>query len=349
MRTHLRNYAVSAMLLLPAAAVLTALPSMAVAQPAAPEVRSLAVEADAAFEPGSRLRIKVVGTPRVQATVRIRGVRDSIALRETAPGVYVGRYTLKRTDRVGPDTDVRAMLRHGNRTVVASYELGQAMGTPSAATLPMPPVPRPPDALRIERFGMAPVDRLEPGAELQFSLDGMPGANASVELAGVERDLKLREMRPGHYEGSYTVRRSDDINPRRPIVATLRAGERVTTANLNFAMGSPGADNRPPQGDHRAPNLVQLMPAEGATVAAGPPVLITATFDDGRGSGVDPMSVRIVVSGRNVTQEAQITNQSVSLRAALPPGQHTVDVTARDRAGNAVRKSWSFNVAALSR
>ena len=55
--------------------------------------------------------------------------------------------------------------------------------------------------------------------------------------------------------------------------------------------------------------------------------------------------MRILLSGRNVTPEAQVTPQSFTFRAALPPGRHTVDVTARDRAGNAVRRSWSFDVA----
>src|SRR5215213_4030390 len=104
MKTRMRNYVASAMLLLPAAISMVALPGTAAAQPATPEVRSLAMEADAGYDPGSRLRIRMVGTPRVQASVRIRGVRQPIALRETAPGVYVGRYTLTRTDRVGPDS-----------------------------------------------------------------------------------------------------------------------------------------------------------------------------------------------------------------------------------------------------
>ena len=345
MKTQLRNYVTSAMLLLPAMVTLAALPSSAMAQPAAPEVRSLAVDADAGLDAGSRLRFRLIGTPRVQASVRIRGVRDNIALREVEPGVYVGRYTLKRTDRVDPNTDVRALLKRGNRTVLANFELGATMAAPPVAVAPPPPPVRAPDPLRIERFGMAPIERLEPGAELQFALEGMPGAAASVDLPGVERDLRLRETRPGHYEGSYTIRHSDDLRPNRPVVATLRAGDRAVTANLNMMVGRPGADNRPPHGDNRAPDLVQLVPAEGATVPAGPPVLITARFEDGRGSGVDPASVRVVVSGRNVTQESRIDGQSLSFRGPLPPGRHTVEVTARDQAGNAVRKSWSFDVA----
>lgn len=267
-------------------------------------------------------------------------------MREVEPGVYVGRYTLKRTDRVAPDTDVRAVLRHGNRTVAANFELGATMAAPPVAVAPPPPV-RAPDLLRIERFGMVPIERLEPGEELQFALEGMPGAAVSVDLPGVERNLRLRETRPGHYEGNYTIRQSDDLRPNRPVVATLRAGDRTVTANLNMMVGRPGADNRP-RGDNRAPDLVQLVPADGATVPAGPPVLITARFEDGRGSGVDPDSVRVVVSGRNVTQESRIDGRSLSFRGSLPPGRHTVDVTARDQAGNAVRKSWSFDVAAAA-
>jgi hypothetical protein len=357
LKSHLRNYVTSAMLLLPAAVSLVALPSSALAQPAAPEVESLAVEADAGLEAGSRLQFKLVGTPHVQASVRIRGVRDSIALREVAPGIYVGRYTLKRSDRVANNSEIRAMVKRGNRSSVADYELGQAMATRPVTVAPPPPPPPPPpahvpDPLRIERFAMQPVERFEPGAELQFSLEGMPGAAASVDLPGVERDVRLRETRPGHYEGSYTLRRSDDFHPNRPIVATLRFGDRLVTSSLAMMPGRPGADNRPPNGDNRppggdnrAPNLVQLVPADGATVPAGPPVVISANFEDGRGTGVDPASVRIMVSGRNVTHEAQITRQSLSFRGMLPPGRYTVEVTARDMAGNEVRKGWSFDVA----
>ena len=103
MKKQFRNYVTSAMLLLPAAVVGLAAPMSAMAQPATPEVQSLESNADAGLQPGSLLRFRLIGTPRVQASVRIRGIRDSIAMRETSPGVYVGRYILKRTDRaLGP-------------------------------------------------------------------------------------------------------------------------------------------------------------------------------------------------------------------------------------------------------
>ena len=341
-----RNYVTSAMLLLPAAVSLVAMPISAMAQPATPEVRSLDADADAGFQAGSLLRFRLIGTPKVQASVRVRGLRDAIPLRETAPGVYVGRYTLKRTDRINGDSEVRVILRRGNRIGAETFTLDETMNTVPVATVPVPPpapVPAVPP-LRIERFGMVPIERIEPGAELQFAVEALPGSTVSVDLPGAERDLRLRETRPGHYEGSYTIRRADDFNPNRPLVATLRSGDRVATANLNILVGRPGGLT---PGDNRPPTVINLTPRDGETVAGGA-VQIAGGFDDRGGSGVDPATVQIVVSGRNVTREAQISRQSFGFRAVLPPGRHTVEVTARDMAGNAVRTGWNFDVAAAA-
>jgi len=328
MKAQLRNQVAALFLLAPAAVAFTALPASVLAQPATPEVRSLEVTSDNGVNPGSRLRFKLEGSPRAQASVRIRGVRSSIPLREVERGVYVGRYTIARSDRIEEGAPIRASLRHGNRTGSASYTV--PAGLTSVAVAP-PPLP-----LRIERFQVTGLERVEPGTELKFMIDGMPGAVASVDLPGVPNNVQLREVRPGHYEGSYTVRRADNLNVSAPLVASLRAGDRVVTANL----AAP-----PPAGDNRPPVIANLSPREGDTVNAAGPTVVSGSFEDRGGTGVDPASVRILLSGRNVTPDAQVTPQSFTYRTALPPGRHTVDVTAKDRAGNAVRRSWSFDVA----
>lgn len=345
MKQQLRNYVTSALLLLPVAASLMALPTVAVAQPATPEVDSLDIAADAGLEPGSRLSFRLVGTPRVQASVRIRGIRETIALRETTPGVYGGRYTLKRADRIAPDSEVRAVLRRGKRVGASEYELSETMGPAPRVAAPPPAPVRAPDP-RIERFGMAPIDRIEPGAELRFVLDGIPGATVIVDIPGVANDVELRETRPGHYEGGYTIRRADSFNPNRPFVATMRLGDRVITANMALAVTPPVPPVAAP--DNTPPLLVNIRPREGETVPSGAPVQISANFDDRGGSGVDPASVRIVLSGRNITPESQVNRQSFTFRAVLPPGRHSVEVNARDMAGNALRTGWSFDVAAAA-
>ena len=353
MKQQLRNYVTCALLALPAAATLVALPVTAFAQPA-PEVRSLAVEADGPGEPGTMLTFTLEGTPRSQATVRIRELRANIALRETRRGVYVGSYTLKRGEQLDATAGVRASLESGNRRATANYELAELLPQQTAPVVVAPPRVADP---RIERFGMGPIERIEPGEDLRFALEGTPGGIASVDLPGVRNDVALREVRPGFYEGGYTLRRSDDFNPNRPIVATLRNGDRVVSANLNPAGNRPGAgadfrpngDNRPdsnprsPYGDNRAPTLTFLDPPDGATVPAGLSGHFAATFEDFGGSGVVPRSVRVLLSGRDVTQQVVITSESISYWGPIPPGRHTVEVTGRDAAGNELRKSWNFN------
>ena len=338
LKYHIRTRIAAAYLLLPAAAALAALPTGVFAQQRATiELRSLELSTDDDLQPGSRLRIKVIGTPRGQATVRIRGVRDTLVLREAEPGVYVGRYTIKRDDLIEEDGQIRGAIRAGGRTAAASMTVAEASSVSRPPDRPAVAVLPPAPALRIERFALAPFDRMEPGVDLRFALDGVPGASVVVDVPGVANGLTLRETRPGHYEGVYTVRRADAIDVSRPIVATLRMGERAVTANITMTGTAPVADNR-------TPTLNNLIPRPDELVSGGANVQIAGNFDDRGGSGVDPSSVRIGLSGRNITPEAQIDSNSFRFQGNLPPGRYTVDVTARDRAGNTLRKDWSFDV-----
>jgi hypothetical protein len=238
MKAQLRNQVAALFLLAPAAVTFTALPSTVLAQSATPQVHSFQVASDDGLAPGSRLQFTVQGSPNARASIRIRGVRDRIPLAETSRGIYTGRYVIRRADRIDEDSPIRAVLRRGNLSVAASYNFPPDMAS-VAASAPPPP------ALRIERFHMATVDRLEPGAELRFTLEGLPGAVAFVDLPGIERNVRLRETRPGYYEGSYTIRRSDDLNIRGPVVATLRAGDRFVTSNLAQPLVAAGPPNVP--------------------------------------------------------------------------------------------------------
>lgn len=329
MKAQLRSHVAALFLLAPAAITFTAVPSTVVAQPASPEVNSLQVTSDRGLAPGSRLFFRLEGTPRAKASIRIRGAQSMIPLTEISRGIYTGRYVITRDDSIQEGDKIRAIMRRGNRTVTASYDIPQGLGGNVASAPPPPP-------LRIERFQADPVDRIEPGAELRFSLSGVPGATAFVDLPGVQNNLALREVRPGQYEGTYVVRRRDTLDPNGPFVATLRMGDRAVKMNLPQPLMA--ADNRPPA-------ITGLTPREGDTVAGGPATVISGSFRDRGGAGVDPNSVRIMISGRNVTSDAQVTPDSFSYRAPLPPGRHTVDVTARDNAGNTVRRTWSFEVA----
>jgi hypothetical protein len=326
MKRQFRHHVAALCLLAPAAVTLTALPATALAQPATPEVVGLQVDSDNGINPGSRLHFRLEASPHAQAFVHIDGVRGRIPLREVDSGVYAGNYTVGDTDRIDDDAQIRAMVRRGNRTVTADYEIPPGLRHVAVA----------PAALRIDRFQVSSVDRIEPGADIRFVIDGAPGAAAFVTLPGLADRVRLHEERPGHYEGRYTIRRADRLDPRGTVVASLRAGPNVVTANLDRPLVT--ADTRPPA-------VRDLTPREGEVVAGGPSTVVSGRFDDQGGTGVDPDSVRITISGRNVTPQSDVTPGSFTFRGPLPPGRHTVDVIARDRAGNLVRRTWSFDVA----
>lgn len=336
MKSQLRNQLAALFLLLPAAASMVALPATAASARAAPEIFELQVDADGGLSAGSLLEFTLEGTPRGQARVRIPGTNVNLALKETERGIYTGSYTVRRADRIDPAKPLRASLSSGKRTVYANYNVPASLAPQVAAAPPVivPPLPAAPQPLRIDRFVVAPISKLEPGAELSFSLDGLAGATATLDIPGVITGVPMREVRPGRYEGSYTVRRQDNFNPAVPVVATLRSGDRVVTANLNRRLVT----------DNAAPVIGNLVPRQGETVTGIGPTLVSGTFDDTGGTLIDPSSVRILLSGRDITSETQVTPQAFTFRGSLPPGRHTVDVTAKDRAGNATQRTWTFQV-----
>ncbi|MDQ6881486.1 MAG: hypothetical protein M3150_05255, partial [Pseudomonadota bacterium] len=117
------------------------------------------------------------------------------------------------------------------------------------------------------------------------------------------------------------------------VTATLRADNRVTTTTLS----------QPLVGANRPPLIGNLAPGDGAMVSRGP-TQVSGTFEAASGAGVDPRSVRLVISGRDVTAQAQITPREFAFQGTLPPGRHTAEVMVVDRAGNVAQKTWSFDV-----
>jgi len=97
--------------------------------------------------------------------------------------------------------------------------------------------------------------------------------------------------------------------------------------------------------DTQSPLLTAASPDPGSRVNRDRPN-ISATFDDQGGSGIDPATVEVRLDNRNVTNDAQVTPTFVSYRPDQPlaGGLHEVTINARDRAGNPVTKSWTFNV-----
>lgn len=325
------HVAASLMLLAPVAATLVAQPVAAQQRVvAAPVITGLSLNADNGLDAGSTLRLVVSGTPGSRVTVQMSNTPIRVALRETTRGVYRGTYVVRRADRIDPTQLLAVRMTRGTVTSRQNFTYPPSFQALAMGSGPAPVM----EAPRIDRFVATPMGRLEPGRELRFRVSGAAGANVTLEIPGVVSGVPMREVSPGRYEGTYTIRQRDDLNAFSTAIATLRSGDRWVTSRLDRPFGR----------DNQAPSIVDLTPRHGEVVSDAGRTVVSADFEDGSGRGVDPNSVRIVLSGRDVTSAANVTRDGFTYRADLPPGHYNAEVTARDYSGNVVSKSWSFDV-----
>ena len=236
MKPILRKQVASALMLLaPLGAAFVAQPAAAqyapqyrVAQAEQGRITRLSLDSDAGLSPGATLRVQAHGTPDARfasVTLGSSGVR--IALRERAPGEYVGTHVVRRGDRIDPRQamTVRAGWGQGPVAVVFDYPASfQALAMGAA-----------PAAAAVSAFTMSPSDGLSPGEVVRFRVEGTPRARAFVRIPEVARTVALREVRPGVYVGSYTIRRRDDVGAFADVRAVLRTGKQQVVARVSNA------------------------------------------------------------------------------------------------------------------
>ena len=226
---RLRCTAAAVLILLPLAASVAAQPAQARTGPAAsrPAIAGMSLDSDAGVSAGATLRVQVHATPDARSASLVLGDSGiSVPLQQQSPGTYVGRYVVRRHDRIDPTQRMTARLAVGDRSY--SREFNYPPGFQSLA------MGNAPQQLAIERFVVRFTRDREPGRELHFRLTGARGAEASVDIPGVVQDVALAETRPGVYEGSYTIRERDDPDRFRSAVATLRSGSQSVRSRVDL-------------------------------------------------------------------------------------------------------------------
>jgi hypothetical protein len=340
MHSPLRSTALAALLLAPLAATVVVQPAQAAtARVAAPQITAMSLNSDSGLSPGATLRVQLSAVADARrATLALGSNGPTVALRQQSPGTYTGSYVVRRGDRIDPTTLMTARVTLGDRVASRQFNFPPSF---QALALGGPPATAAAAAPAIERFVLRPAGRLEPGRELRFRLVGAPNGDAWLDIPGVIRGVDLTEVRPGVYEGTYTIRRRDDLDAFAKAVATLRSGSQRATARVeirgedrDFAVGR----------DERAPQVSELTPANGDRVTFRGRTHVRARLSD-EGTGIDPASVRLRLNGRDVTAETRVSPDEVHYRADLDPGRYTAELTVRDQAGNATTRSWSFDVA----
>jgi len=202
-------------------------PQYRVAQVAPGRITNLSLNSDAGLSPGATLRLQVYGTPDARwasATLGNSGVR--VALRERAPGEYIGTHVIRRGERIDPRQAVSVRAGWGEGPVAVAFDYppsfqSLAMGAGPAANV------------NVSAFTMSPSDDLAPGQVLHFRVEGTPRARVGVNVPDVVRYLPLREVRPGLYVGNYTLRRRDDPDSFRDAQVILRSGDQRVAVRVN--------------------------------------------------------------------------------------------------------------------
>lgn len=193
-------------------------------------------------------------------------------------------------------------------------------------------------AIEISGFDVNTSGVLRAGSVIEFRLTGTPGGAATVQIPGVVKDLELRESSRGVYTGSYTIPNNTAAQitvSKATAIARLRVGREE---RLIQAASTMQVDNQPP-------TISSATPENNGRVNNLRPN-ITAVFEDPSGSGIDSGSVRMTVDGRDVTNDATITENLIAFKPTqqLTPNKHTVEVEVRDKAGNRTLKTWSFTI-----
>lgn len=300
---------------------------------AAPEISSFGVDQVSALDPGTDLEFTLEGTPNARVSLRITGVPRAINLKETDRGFYEGTYTVRKKDRISANAAVIATLSQGRRRALA--RLGENLLVANAAPTQAQPQPVAQNTpVSIERFTGDQIERFEPGTELKFTMTGTPHGRAFFTIDNVVANRAMDEVRAGVYEGRYTIRRQDGFTPGLRVTGTLQANGQTARAQLDQRLVN---DNEPP-------SVTNVSPRDNENVASSNTLTISGAFDDARGTGVDPKSVKVIFDGKDVTAQSTVTAQNFSYHptTSLAAGNHTVEVRARDQAGNASRTNWSF-------
>jgi len=236
------------------------------------------------LSPGTELVFRLEGTPQATAMVTVSGLRQPIALNETASGYYEGSYTIRTNDRLPSTPDVRATLRQGNRTTTAM--LAEPLITTAEGPARRPGQSSARRRPEIQRFTMTP-SRIEPGQELVFTLEGTRDGTAAFSIRNVAPDIPMTEIQPGVYEGRYTVRQRDVFSPN-DVTARLAVNGQVERTQLAAQMG-PG--NAPTHFSQRANFPLEVTaPQNMAHVPKGPVEV------KGRGAPNVPLNVRVDAS-----------------------------------------------------
>jgi hypothetical protein len=177
--------------------------------------------------------------------------------------------------------------------------------------------------------------RPEIGASFSDSVSGIDVDSVSLELGSddVTEEADISQSGISYTpatdlsEGSHTVRLE---------VADRAGNDTVYTWSFTIGSGTP-EDTTPPE-------ISELVPADGETVATPRPEIVVTYTDDA--SGIDTGSVILTVDGTDVTTLCDVETDRLSYLPGedLTEGSITARIVVRDTAGNHIYRTWEFGI-----
>ncbi len=264
-----------------------------------------------------------------QVTGRVSGITANRVLLQDG-AVYELRPELRVTDTLGNPVSLSSVPSGTEVTLRITPGTSQVWAIMTTTTAPPPGTPS------ITSVSAVNYTRpLRAGETLVIQATGMPQADAVTARVGdLLTNIPLAEQSPGVYQGQVTIPANVNLTET-PIYARMRRG--TTTSAEVRSTQTITIDTLPPVIGNRTP-------ANNSQIADRNPV-ISASFDDRGGSGINPQAVRIRVNGIDVTGSALINQTGISYQGRdLPTGQVVIQVEAADRAGNTTAADWRFTV-----
>jgi len=179
------------------------------------------------------------------------------------------------------------------------------------------------------------------GSRLTVNARANAGQVLTFSVGAKIQNIAMNEdpAQPGNYSGTYTVKRNDDVLEARVTARLLSANGYEDTRQSENAITI----------DTIAPRLIGSFPSDGARITVARPN-IALFADDLGGSGLGSTTIELVTgSAANPTKtKVPATLAPPTSINAVPPialsGNVRVNAIIRDKAGNELTTSFSFNV-----
>jgi outer membrane lipoprotein SlyB len=185
----------------------------------------------------------------------------------------------------------------------------------------------------ISGFDVKQVERLSPGSEMVFTLYGTPGADARINIDGINGQYLLPEVEPGVYVGSYTIRSYDRLSATSMVTANLRLGNEVATAVLDESLlaGAPWRSQAGSVPSGLAPRIERFTVAPISRIEPGSELFFTLAGTPGGKASVRVNGMQGKVFLDETTAGNYQGSYTIKSRDRILPNSR---VTANLRAGN---------------